>query len=384
MVQEVVVKIENSINSEKFSQFDKQTKKLANFLKKEKEIRLFFGYSQNYGHVATTLKIMYRLIELGFDGEIEVPEPLLEPEKRIIRIIFQDNDYDDTQEPPVFTQADEKQTHAHRISRLVPGLTSEHVKDKSTFKLNKHTILAFHELEVDKMGNEKIVPLLPEKAIKLCVTGAFDYTSNKTEQLKVQYLLSLAPALYNKLEIRNTIYINQENRQEEKLLAPVPASEDSEDSEDSEHKDFIFGKEFHNYVFYVNLDKVSNIDKKNFERKYPEKQKILSVITSLCNNNDILMSPVYYSEGRILCSNHEFLFNLITGLLQWKKKQSKTKPIVILSLTNYNLEEGINNPYYFFKKQIKLGKILDEGVLNQYIRNNLTPHQVKFLYNNIN
>ncbi|NEQ08964.1 MAG: hypothetical protein F6K37_24380 [Moorea sp. SIO4E2] len=303
MLQEVVVKFENSINSEKISQFNKQTKKLANFLKKEKEIRLFFGYSQNYGHVATTLKIMYRLIELGFDGEIE----LLEPEKRIIRIIFQDNDYDNRQDPPVFTQADEKQTHAHRISRLVPGLTSEQVKDKSTFTLNKHTILAFHELKVDKMGKEKIVPDLPEKAIKLCVTGAFDYTSNKTEQLKVQYLLSLAPALYNKLEIRNTIYINQENRQEEKLLAPVPASEDSEDSEDSEHKDFIFGKEFHNYAFYVNLDKVSNIENSNFIWKDPEKHKILSVITSLCNNNQILMSPVYYSEGRILCSNDEFL-----------------------------------------------------------------------------
>ncbi|WP_287253207.1 hypothetical protein, partial [Moorena sp. SIO4E2] len=117
--------------------------------------------------------------------------------------------------------------------------------------------------------------------------------------------------------------------------------------------------------------------------KDPEKHKILSVITSLCNNNQILMSPVYYSEGRILCSNDEFLFNLITGLLQWKKKQSETKQIVILSLTNYNLEEGINNPYYFFEKQIKPGKILN-GVLNQYIQENLRDKKVKFLYKNIN
>ncbi|NEQ09128.1 MAG: hypothetical protein F6K37_25250 [Moorea sp. SIO4E2] len=95
------------------------------------------------------------------------------------------------------------------------------------------------------------------------------------------------------------------------------------------------------------------------------------------------MSPVYYSEGRILCSNDEFLFNLITGLLQWKKKQSETKQIVILSLTNYNLEEGINNPYYFFEKQIKPGKILN-GVLNQYIQENLRDKKVKFLYKNIN
>ena len=109
------------MNKELFTAFEVELRKFFAD-QQNQEIRLCFGYSQNFGHRATTVNIMYRLLSY-FPADTA----------RTIRVIY-DIDAEDPEGP---TPEEVKKAFCTVLPKLIPGLTYNTVFGAQPFVLDQ-------------------------------------------------------------------------------------------------------------------------------------------------------------------------------------------------------------------------------------------------------
>jgi hypothetical protein len=326
--------------------FKEQEKMLRLFLASQKEIRIFFGYSQNFGHIATAVNMLYRLISY-----IETTQVIT------FRLIY-DIDPGEEEPPP-----DPERLFAQRLVTLIPSLTIDDVIRTFEFRMTDTITLRFNSYN---MGKHELKPPLTYEAL-FCVAGGFDDSENITADLQVKCLLALQPYQFTKYDSKNIIYLA--GREDGILLGPLY----DRDGVEVTDPDCVFGLTYTDRAYYVQDPKITPSLWKYFERLDKYKYDVVFLLYDLLQNDAIDFFPIYFSEGRILGSSDMFLFNLITGVLKAKQKNpSRNKPCVALMLAELN-----NSVYTSFNRLIN-EEIEDQPLLTRYIAQQVRPKTDRF------
>ncbi|MEM9547526.1 MAG: hypothetical protein AAGA77_16215 [Bacteroidota bacterium] len=274
------------------------------------EIRLFFGYSGNFGHKANTVNIMNQLITY-------YPED----KDRTIRIIYDIDPGEDEPENPEYPTQ-----FAEALSKLIPGLPASDVENATPYALTDKITLEFNSYDPSKDSNQ-FNPALPSTGCLFAITGGFDESENLCKTINCEYFLSLNPYQFTKYKALNTIYTSTMDPEDNEgtLLGPVY---DWDGTTIEDNKTGYYGKTFTKRAFYLPDPELTEdlwlSYKKQDEERYNYVRPIVEELIELSQQGTIQVMPLYYSQGRILCTNTELLLNMTSGLMEMKRLRSES------------------------------------------------------------
>ena len=285
------------LNGEVFATFERR---LRVFFAEERnaEIRLFFGFSRNLGHRATTIGIMNRLITYFPAGS-----------NRTIRLIY-DVDPEDEDGP---SRVVARQEFANAMALLVPGLTAQGVLDATPYALTNRVTLQFNCFD-----QREEVPFLPalDTDCYFAVTGGYDDTLNITETIRVQCILVLEPYQFTKYNSLNTVYFQDTAAAHGILLGP---KYNREGTEVVDNLVGYYGLTFTRRAYYLPDPVVSGAEWQLFQNGDAYRYSIVQRLMTLREAGSIQIMPCYYSDGRIMCSSRELLFNMTSALFEMQR-----------------------------------------------------------------
>lgn len=301
-----LVAVTGKLNKTVFGLFEER---LRDFFNNDNnaEVRLFFGYSQNFGHRATTVNLMFRLLSY-FPAN----------KARTIRIIY-DIDSENEEGP---TPEQSKQAFCNILPKLIPGLSYDTVFNAQPFVLTQtgyaNVTLQFNAYNP---GNEEAPfdPVLTTNCF-FAITGGFDNSNNLTEDLRVQCLLSLSPYQFVKDEALNTIYF-RDSDDEGILLGPRYNENGTQPIIGKPGK---FGLTYTKRAYFTPDPNISSVLWDLFRIAQPNQYAVVQRLIQLQDDSTAQLMPFYYSKGRIWGTNTNVLFNMTSGLFRMKALRTAT------------------------------------------------------------
>lgn len=346
-----------AMNAALFATFEGE---LRNFFtnQKNQEIRLYFGYSQNFGHRATTVNLMYRLLTY-FPANIP----------RTIRIIY-DIDSDNAEGP---TPPEVKTAFCTVLSKLIPGLTYDTVFNAQPFLLTQSgypsVTLQFNAYNPGDDDQPFDPPLTT--ACYFAITGGFDDSKNDTGPLQVKCLLSLQPYQFVKSNALNTLYFPSSDA-EGILLGP---RYNEAGTKPIEGKKGIFGLTYTKRAYYTPDPNITQTLWDLFQTAEPQKYAVVQKLIQLQSQNQCQLMPLYYSQGRIWGSTADVLFNMTEGLFRMKVLHNLTPnkcSVVIVFGGISNLEYNSFTRFVNMQDNLEDYPRLSAYLQQQVVRNRYT------------
>jgi hypothetical protein len=279
--------------------FQKAYDKVVSYLKEQPEIRIYVDGSPNFGHQATTVSLMKRIIDLG-----------LTPDKNKITMVYQNDDA------------------LNKLAKLLPDLDPKSPKEITVKYLNK---ISISFLAYDSMSSQPL--------INFGLTGGADGGKNIdfAKALQVKNFLRLQPYLWTRLTGVLGGSADQQNAPEQlqlrkRFLGTSMLQLDQQ-------------KELQNFLlqgYYLPPPVVEDEEWTVYEGQ-PDLQvkiQLVKAVLKATQDEKIKLLPIYgvgveikkdvESKGNMGLWPSELLFNLTMGIL--KSQETYPHPVIMMDM----------------------------------------------------
>ena len=305
-------------------------------------IRIYVPNSPNFGHQATTVNIMWRLIALGFNQSMEVV-------------------YDNGGQYPMDPSTIQK------LALLIPGLNPNNPQPVTI----DGVVISFIEQQTFTSQN------LP-KTLTFGITGGYDSDDdNLGKKFFTKSFLKLQPYGWSRFLSK----AKPPKWSHPSVLYNIDVSVDLNNVD-------VFQDTFNKFNYYMPIPQMSALDYDNFNNKDCLKATIYKYIIQDIDNHLINLMPIYGiadKNGQITaqCGGkpESVLFNLIAGVASAQKShiRSLEKGTVLVNIANVT-----SQPYRNLRTMLN-GETTGMPQLNEYASNNELKARVKIVnYNDSN